>query len=414
MESIENKKVKKEPFLVTVFGLFVLFYMAHKLLPAVGYYTPAIAYLGCFAIIAALLVTSTRKIASSKQFVVLLLVFALNVTELIYMFCSNVDFMSIALSLYGELQTFLFGWIALWYISYGNKTKTKNLLYIIFAFYVITAITTAIGNLRHPGASRMLATSLREYNVSLYNQYVSENIGGFSFIYGLMMVMPLVIYMMKKRKVNLLLATAGLIFAGAAVVCSEYTTALIVFVANMPLLLFKGLTTKKIILLIVICIIVMAIASTVIASAIDEISELFSSQTISSRLKYIAATLRGEDNLSDIEGSSDRMTLYKKAWDEILESNFLGNWGATDGSGHSMMLDTVVKYGVLGIALIAIMYGFIYKFAIYPYRKKEYYPYFVWVYLISIFLAALNPDPNLFVLICVLPLFAHTVDDKQA
>ena len=126
----------------------------------------------------------------------------------------------------------------------------------------------------------------------------------------------------------------------------------------------------------------------------------------------MAATLRG-DEIEEIEETSDRMTLYKKAIDEIIESKFLGNWGKRSGSGHSMLLDTVVTYGILGIAALVVMYRAIYKYAVYPYKNKSHGPYLVWIYLSAFLLALLNPNANLPIFIFVIPLFAKMMDDTN-
>lgn len=405
----QSQRKPNERFWAMLWTVLIVMYVAHYYLPTVGFYMPSIVYLGCFAIIACALALSSGEIFSSSKFLILIGAFLLNILSVIFMLFSN-DIVSTAVSVYGYLQTFLYGWIALWYIKYGDAKETKRLFKIVLWCYIITSVTTIVGNIRYPGASRFLATSTIEG--AEYSLYVSQNIGSFTFVYGLVLVMPLLMYMAKRKKINPIISTIMFIIIGFAILNSEYTTALLIFVMNLILLFFRKLTTKKIIIFIIICLVVILIGTALIASLFDFLADSIESENISSRFEYIAATLRGE-SVEEMDKSSDRMTLYKKAIDEIIESNFLGNWGETAGSGHSMILDTVVKYGIFGIVVLAVMYRCIYKYAVYPHKNKSYGPYIMWIYLIAILLAVLNPKANLMIFIFVIPLFAKTIDDSE-
>ena len=408
MQTAKRRKTRKESAGITAFDIFVVLYIAHNHLPAVGFYMPSIIYFGCFAIIAALLLMSS---VSSLKVLSLIAIFALDGWNIVYMLF-NENFITIARDIYGSLQTFLYGWIALTYVLQKDPKKAKRVLYVLITCFIITSITTIVGNYKYPGASRLLATSIADTNVTVYNRYVSANIGGFSFIYGLMLIMPLLIYLAKKKKINFIFAILMFAIIGLAVISSEYSAALIIFMMNLILFAFRKLTKKKIMILIAIFLIFIVVGSPFLAMLFDKIADILPQKTVSSRFEYIAAFLRGED-VEDHAGDSNRKDLYTKAMREIRESKLLGTWGRTNGSGHSMILNTVVKYGLIGIFILIVMYKAIYKYAIYPHKKKDYGPYLIWIYLIAIFFALLNPKANLFIFIFVIPLFSYAIDNDK-
>ena len=411
MYSMQTRMKKNEPAWITVLGLLVAVYIAHNHLPVVGYYMSAIIYLGIFSMIFFLLFMSSRSLMSTLTFFTLIAVFALDILDMLYMLV-NGNLYDTAISIYGYLQTFLYGWIALWYIKYNNSKKIRRILRVIFGCYITTCITTIIGNNKYPGASRLLATTIETTDTAIYNKYVSENIGEFSFIYGIVLLTPLLVYLVKKRKINIIFATVVLAVIGFTVISSEYATALVLFVANLLLLFFRKPTTKKVLVIVVACLVFVFIAAPIISTIFDYLADNVSSRILSARFEYMATLLRGGET-ENIEGVGDRVVLYEKAINTIFETKFMGNWTGKGGSGHSMVLDTVVKYGVVGIAALTIMYSAIYKIAIAPHKNKEYGAYLSWIYLTGIVLAVVNTKPNLFVFIFVIPLFTNYVDNMD-
>lgn len=411
MRTAQRRKERNNFGGIAAFDVLVFLYIAHNYLPAVGFYMPAIVYFGIFAILSVFLLVT---VGSSPRFPLLIAVFVLNIFALLRTLFTS-DLMTMLLGLYGDLQTFLFGWIVLKYALYKNDKNARRLWFVLIAFFIMTAITTIIGNNKYPGASRLLATPISQIGADVYNKYVSSNIGGFTFIYGLVLVMPILIYLAKKKRINPILSIVMFAIMGFAVIASEYTTALILFLMNIFLFFFRKLTKRKIVILVLICILFVAIGSVLLASLFDGIADLLPGDTVSLRLEYLASTLRGEDVL-DHEGDSNRAELYKKALMEIRESNLLGTWGKTTGSGHSLILDAIVRYGIIGILLLVVMYIAIYKYSIYPYKNEDYGPYLLWIYLVAIILAFLNPKTNLTTFIFVIPLFTlvqKTVEDNS-
>lgn len=68
-----------------------------------------------------------------------------------------------------------------------NREKVKNIILIIVAF---TSLTTIIGTFKYISPCRELATP---YNTEIDNLYKSQNIGGYGFVYFLVLISPLLL-----------------------------------------------------------------------------------------------------------------------------------------------------------------------------------------------------------------------------
>lgn len=408
-----NNITTKKPITFNLLDVLVWFYMAHRVLPAVGQYTPGIVFLGVFAMLALTLCISKRNMINTPAFAKLIFVFSVSLLTLAMRMAEG-NMTTTFTYAYGQLQSFLYGWIAIDYISKVNITKTRRLLNLTIVFYVITIVTTYVGNIMYPQASRLLATL--DSNNSTYQLYTSLNIGGFSFVYEVALLMPLVVYLIKSGKLTKVWGAVILVFIGIFLMQAEYTTALIMFLLTTCLLFFKTLSTKKIIAIVLVIAIFVLVFGGLVSELMDSVADIVPSDTISVRLKYAAALLRGEKLEESIETEAEagsRAELYKKAFKQMIDTKFMGSWGEVNGSGHSFILDNIVRFGVLGILAILVAYRMMYCIAIRPHKNKDYYPYLVWMFIMAIVLAVLNTKLNQYIFIFMIPLFACVIDNKE-
>lgn len=86
-----------------------------------------------------------------------------------------------------------------YFIVYKRGREVLYYRNIILAAFGITIITTCIGLIRFPFAARILATieSSSDASAVLYNWY---NIGGYDFIYMVVLLYPLLILAYKRKK----------------------------------------------------------------------------------------------------------------------------------------------------------------------------------------------------------------------
>lgn len=396
--------------LSTIFKLLAVLYVAHKVLPMVGHYMPSIIYAGIFAILIVFLLTCAPKAMNSKDALYLLMIFSVSLLETIpYITAGNTT--STMIYLYGEMQILLYGWLILWYVKYTDLKSTKKVLFVIALFYIFTAVTTYLGCTRFPLAARYMAAN--SGNDPTYQMYVSNNIGGFTFVYETVLLLPLLIYLFKSKKINRIFCLLLFVVIGAAVIKTEYTTALLVFIIDLFLIFMRKLTTRRIIVFILICALVIAVGNLFLADFFDYLSVNVDSEEYSTRFSFIADLLKGDTNTDASDSGSSRLDLYQKSWDSFWNSSMVGGWGNSPIGGHSFILDTMGEYGFIGLICVVFVYFGIYKYSLRPYKNEDFYPYLLWSYIIAIILAVLNPKPNLFVFICIIPLFAQVMRKRM-
>jgi len=382
-----------------ILKILVILYAMHKILPAVGFYMPAIVYFGIFAILLIYLLINRSPL---KNYLTLFAIFSISFLKVfIYLFSWKVA--AIPTYLYGEFQILLFGMISLYYLNLDLDCQKKIMKYILL-MYLFTAVTTYIGCIRFPEAPRYLATLSQE--MALYNTYVSSNIGGFTFIYELVLITPLFVYLTKSKKLNPIIGILIIAFIGVTFVKAQYTTALIMYILSLLVLCIPRINTKKIMIIVAVALVLIIANISFFAEFFDKLSTSVESDVFSTRFEYISDALGGE--ASDVEGTGDRISLYKKSWNAFVNSWFMGDW-STRGSagGHSFFFDTLAVYGLAGFVCMIIMYTLIYQQFIRPYKDSDAYPYCLWSFMVGIILAVINPKTYMFILIFVLPLFGN-------
>lgn len=410
---VDNIGYEKKRLRISIFDMFVIVYILHKLMPFVGYHTPGLVFLGVFAL---LWLASFEKIGRARKintFYRMLLLLSLSVLVFVRSFMTG-GLSSFAMHMYGELQILLFGVIVLAYEDKVNKYKKKYLFSLIVFCYIITAITTVVGNMRYPTASRILATG-DAAGVALYT---SQNIGGFTFVYELVLITPLIIYMFKDKKMNRLLALSFVILIGFTIQKTEYATALLFFVLSLFLFFIPKLTNKKIYFILSVFVIMFVINSDYFADLIAQLGQSINSDVVATRFEELADIIRGDSvvDVGNIGNVGNRAERYRNSFNTFVNTGFIGSWGSEvvgDIGGHSFILDNMARYGIFGIFAMLTMYVTVYSLFIKPYRSQKFYSYMFYTFLVSIVLAFVNTKTNLFIFIVVFPLFASVMEEKN-
>ena len=400
---------KRRSFSAFLFEVLAFLYIAHKILPAVGHYMPGVVYLGLVASVFVLAFFISMSKSTVSASVRLLAVFGVSLLEFVrYLIKGSV--VSGLTYMYGEVQIFLYALIAIVFIYKNEFNQIRNITNLIFICYGVTAVTTFIGNSKYESASRLLATLANSDPTR--QLYASQNIGGFVLVYELVLIVPLIIYMIKKRKMNRALGWGLIILLGMTIMSSEYTTALLMYVLSLTLFLIPKITKRKIIVLVVILVVLFIFNSLYFADLFEFLSENVQSNTLATRFAELAELLREGESSAD-GNATNRMELYKKSINAFFESGMMGTWNNSQVGGHSFIFDTVGRYGIIGIFAMIIMYRMVYKMFIGPYRREDFYPYLFFIYMIAIFMAFINPKTYLFIFICLIPLFAQKLVLKR-
>lgn len=138
---------------------------------------------------------------------------------------------------YQSLLFLLPALIGFYYMNYRSENINVLSKVLIIALFV-TSITTIIGLIQFPNASRILATIATSDNAEAL-KYHWHNIGGYDFVYICVLLYPMLILAHKLRRINRI--TFFIVFALllALIIISEYTIALLLFIIS-SILYFSG------------------------------------------------------------------------------------------------------------------------------------------------------------------------------
>ena len=295
-------------------------------------------------------------------------------------------------------------------LTYSADKKNGYFVVLILAALLVTVLTTILGCIEHEGASRYLASveDSNEANAILYGWL---NIGGYEFVYSVVLLHPLAIFAYKKGKIKRWMAILCSIATIALAINSEYTTAFLLSMVNCLLYFFKkDLTTKRLIILIVVSLLVFTILSGFLSRLLLWFAETIDSETMSLRLKMLAG---GEGAIEDSD--NNRLELYRRSFVTFINNPILGTFlnGGYGVGNHSFVLDMLGKFGLVGLTLLVFMYKTIYIRFFKPYKNLEGYGYVLWIFISTILLSSLNTGMWLSILALFAPALIRAIYSEE-
>ena len=304
------------------------------------------------------------------------------------------------------LTPLLIGYAIIYRMGWKNQKYFSIML--IFAL-VITAITTIIGTQAFPGASRYLATvgSSEEAEFILYNWI---NLGGYDFVYYIVLLYPVLIYAFKIGRIPFVLMILSIVIVFLLILSSGYTTALLLFmVSTLFLFLKKNPSPRQIILFLLILALLFIILFPFFSSFLRFLSEKVPNELMADHLLVIANGKEGFEKTDD-----RRLDLYWLSISSFLKHPVSGGFftkGAVNG-GHSFLLDTLAQCGIVGLFILIWMYRKIYGLFYKPYQKSSGYGYIFWIFLQTVILSLVNTGMWISILCLFAPIlinfFNHT------
>lgn len=284
--------------------------------------------------------------------------------------------------------------------NFCKQEKIRIGVKILVCVSIITTVTTIVGCAMYPEASRILASvDSKDVESSLYDW---RNIGGYSFVYLMVLLHPLLILAYKRRKIKLSKALIGTVLIFVLAIFSEYTTALLLVLIT-SILYFSGKTFKisNLIFLLILAILAVTVFSEFFSIFLNNLADKVNSENIAYRLRALAGGRTGIENSED-----NRIGLYENSFKTFLNNPLIGtclNGGGGIG-GHSFILDFMAQYGIVGLIVMVLMYITIYKYFFAPYKKKKEVGYILWVFIQAIILSTINTGAWLSVLTFFTPL----------
>lgn len=275
---------------------------------------------------------------------------------------------------------------------------------IIFAI-IVTMITTIIGCIRNPAAARILATV--SSNDAASSTYDMQNIGGYNFVYIMILLYPVLILAYKTKRIKLvttLILTAVIL---TTVIVSEYTTALLLFIISSFLFLTKRtLSARGIVVISAIAILFLVFFTNAVSDFLRWLGGLTGSDVIARRLDALAGGAIG------LEASEDnRIELYRMSLNTFGGSPIFGTLfeGRRHDGGHSFILDSLAQFGLLGGALLFFMYKRVFTRFFLPFKNKPGFGYVVWTFIQAIILSLVNTGMWLEVLCLYAPILFYWI-----
>lgn len=303
--------------------------------------------------------------------------------------------------------------IICFYLLIGNKRKSiKWILCVSLIAFLVTAITSYFGLKDNPFAARFLATvsDSKDINAVSFNM---KNIGGYTTVYSVVLIFPMIICMYKQKKISPFFMLPITIVIGLYILSTQYATALMLFILSLTLFAFpKHIGRKKIVIICIIVVISLVILKPLLIILLNFIGSSVKSDTLSERFNYLAQTLNGVQNTSDVGARRDVLMLSLNSFvkNPLLGGVFLNSYSV---GGHSYILDNFVKYGLLGVASLFLMYIQIFKKLYYPFINTEYYGYMILSLMQALVLSTINTGNFLFVIAFVIPLIGYVLQNKN-
>lgn len=392
-------------------GLLMAVSMLHDM-PCLGFRYPSAIYALLVIVLFLILCLSVRI----NNLIKILPIFALPGLNIIPLIVDGSNIVQILQYISGLLQMMSYPLAAIYIIENRNYKLGRNLFILYIVINLITCITTYYGNIMFPGASRALATGMSD-SPFLIRDYLMANIGGFSFVYSMVMFVPILIYTWKNHRVIshgmmfgiLSIGYIGIIFF--TLVTAEYTTAILLFILCISLFFIGNtLNVKKLILLGCISFFLFLVLKGTISDVLLNISENVESANISERLKDLSFSLNN-NNIDSSNYDSDliiRQNHYNKSFESFI-ANPLGSWTQKAVGGHSFILDSLGKFGILGIFCILLLYVKLYKLYVLPLKGNNCYGYVLFTFFVFIITTFVNPMLLLDSIMFILPLYTISV-----
>ena len=296
------------------------------------------------------------------------------------------------------------------YILLRSETaKTyERLTKFVLLLCLITAISSIAVLWSDPAAARFLATGIKDE----YAEYLNKrNVGGYDFIYSVVLLLPLIILMWKKKRLKTWAFVPLVVAIAMCVFLSNYAFALLLMIIASSALFFRKDAKTKPVWIVLIVVAIFAFSAP-LSYGLRQLSGIISNKALSGKIMDVARFISGNDMTG--EDGRGRLELYRKSWKLFLQHPLFGCWykGKSLWGGHSFILDTMAKYGIIGLACIVVMYISVFKLAIKPFTNGSVSLYVALTFVLAIFLSFINTGMWLNILVVCLPIILRCVATK--
>lgn len=286
------------------------------------------------------------------------------------------------------------------YFFSGNKAVLKYITVISLLLVGVTTLTTNFALFTNAGVSRMLTSSSTDQAITLALR--RANVGAFDFIYGLVILLPVFIEMLRNK--NSYIKIDGIVFLVISIVCivkSNFTMALLLTIVTVVLSLVLH-RRKNWMITVILCIVAVLITPYLLKLLLEYVYSIQTSILAKDKINGILLFLNGSGKISSV---TDRTELMQISLKSFIESPIWGNGGyyRVTNTGiigkHSQFIDDFARYGILGgIPLTQYVFSTIKRLK--GDRQKNITDCFSISTIVFLMLGFLNPIYNYGILMC--------------
>ena len=327
---------------------------------------------------------------------------------------------------YGDLSiptsfdyALLFGFVVngIYYIEQPDLKFNKWCVRFSLLLLIVTAITTLAVLMVDGTAARSLTSSSSDDSVVM--MYKSMNVGSFGFIYGLVVIIPMVFsYSLAQKNFFLkLVIWAITILFVVVVLMSNFTTALILLFIDFVLIIIAGSKLKSISSFWGILIVLAIIVPFLLTSFLSFMIQMSDSIYAQGKLEGILDVIHNQGSYDD---TTSRGRLFLTSFHSFLESPIwgVGAWYSQADSRivgqHAQFIDDLARYGLLGFIPLISFLIFGLKKIYYAFKEKFFFNrkvlgpiliYFILGFLDPIYIPGLLA--SIFILVPMLDRFTY-------
>lgn len=392
-----------------LFTIACVYYLADMLLPVLQYWSSVYINILMISILLGSIFAHNNK-KTFRFFAPFILIVSF---QLISGLLKAEGLRAILLSFYSAIL-FILPLILSFYLIVNNYQKTIKLLLIVsIVGLFITSITSVIGLIADPLASKEMATGMTGDPKLMV--YYAQNIGGFGIVYMIPIVIPMIAALVNKSRLNMFNAAVILIPMIYFVYVSQYAIAILSLIIALGSIVFaRNYSRIKFISVGIIVLVFFLFLRPVIGSLFYYIAANNTSMDISVRFNALGDTMMGIESTKDVYVL--RQEAYNRSIDAFFSSPFIGSLmpGTKQAGGHSFLLDITASFGLAGIIALFLAYRQIIRFFYSPYKVQSYYGYMLWSFFLSIFLSVFNTSANIFAIGFFVPLVAYSIQINKS
>ena len=249
-----------------------------------------------------------------------------------------------------------------YFISSGDRNGFLKVALISLLFIFISSVTSLIGLHIFPGASRSLAQGSASLTFMFHELYQKIGIINYSYYSALAFLMPALAFLIKNENKNFY----KIFYIVAVIVCmyslikAEHTT-IIIFAVSLFLLGYIAPKDRRKANVVVVLLAVFGfIFSNYLADMLNWVGDLLSidqGAKTSSRIYDLATVIKTKDfdpTTGNTYLASERISRSLYSWKSFMENPLIGDGKS---AGHTYWLDTLARFGVLGIIPWVIIFN---------------------------------------------------------